>query len=109
MFVSVTKGKSIAPGLVKIVLDGEMLVQHSYTDREIDALQQGGVHRLYVGQLARGDHTFEASLSGTETKGGDFRRKAKKDFFRRLGPTYVELRVNGTRSKEEPEFSIDVW
>ena len=80
VFVSVTKGGSITPSLVKIELDGEMLAHHLYTDREIQALQRGGVHRLYVGKLGRGDHAFEVSLTGTERKDGEFQRKTTKNF-----------------------------
>lgn len=109
VFVSVTKGTLVTPSLVQIELDGEMLVHHLYTDSEIEALQRGGVQRLYVGKVGMGDHAFEVSLTGTQRKGRDFHRVTTKDFSRWHGPTYVELRIEGTETKEGPEFRIYVW
>ncbi len=109
VFVTVTRDSPFSPSHVKIVMDGEMLIHHLYTGGEINALRQGGVHRLYVGEVARGDHALQVYLTGTEIEGRDFQRKKTKNFFRRTGPTYVELRIGEKASTEGLEFSIDVW
>lgn len=109
VFVSMTDDMPVTPSLVEVKLDGEMLVHHRYAAGEIEALQRGGVHRLYIGTGGTGDHTLEVALTGTEATGRDFHRESAKNFSRWRGPTYVELRIAGTENKEAPELRIDMW
>ena len=109
VFFSISSGTLFTPSAVNVQLDGEVLVHHEYAPSEVEALRRGGVHRLYIGRVQTGDHALEISLAGTQGAGGDFTRKTSTEFSRWRGPTYVELRVEGTGNKEEPEFRVDFW
>ena len=53
VFLSVDIGEYFALDAVKLSVDGEVVSHYLYTSRQLNALQRGGVHRLYIGNLAR--------------------------------------------------------
>ena len=39
-------------------------MQHIYSSKELEALRKGGVQRIYVGNVATGDHQLEVLVDG---------------------------------------------
>ena len=94
---------------VGVALDGETLVRHRYSEGELAALNQGGVHRLYVGTVAKGTHLLHATLAGEGKHGKDFSRESAKKFSKGLGPKYIELRVGTVNDQLIPALTILEW
>ena len=58
VFVSVAKGEKFRLDAVDIELDGKSVAHHLYTFKELEALQKGGVQRIYVGNVRTGEHAL---------------------------------------------------
>lgn len=49
---------------VELQLDGRVVSNHSYTLHEKEAMQEGGFHRLYTGNVGAGLHAIKAVFTG---------------------------------------------
>ncbi|MCW8956244.1 MAG: hypothetical protein OQL09_05125, partial [Gammaproteobacteria bacterium] len=64
VFVSLTEGDEFKLDSVQVKLDNKVVAQHLYTFRELEALQSGGVQRLYTGNIKSGSHDLVFSFMG---------------------------------------------
>lgn len=109
VFVSLDVGEFFALDSVQLKVDDKVVSNYLYTEREIEALQRGGVQRLYMGNLKAGKHELIAVYTGKGPNGRDYRRGATLVVDKGLGPKFVELRVVDDPDSEQPEFSIREW
>src|SRR5436189_1121634 len=56
VFVALAKGDQMRLDAVRLQIDGKLVAHHIYSAKELEALRKGGVQRIYVGNLAIGDH-----------------------------------------------------
>jgi hypothetical protein len=75
----------------------------------VQALREGGVQRLYVGNLRAGEHELVAFFNGKGPHDRDYRRGATHNFEKGLGTKYVELRIEDRQSNQQPEFAVKEW
>jgi hypothetical protein len=94
---------------VAIRVDGKDVSNYLYTEREVDALIQGGVQRLYVGNLKAGEHELVAVFTGEGPHARDYRRGASLVFEKGIGPKYIELTISDRENKQQPEFVVKEW
>src|SRR5690606_2209144 len=94
---------------VELEIDGKTVANYLYTEREIDALHRGGVHRLYAGNVRAGEHELVAFFTGRGPHGRDYRRGATLTFEKGIGPKYIELRISDRESRLQPEFVVEGW
>jgi len=91
VFVSLVSGETFRLDSVEIQLDGKPVAHHLYTFKELEALQKGGVQRIYTGNIRSGAHDLQVSVIGKSAGGNDFQNtesfKVKKD----VGPKIVEI------------------
>src|SRR5688572_27474914 len=64
VFVSLKEGENLRLDSVAIQIDGAPVARHIYSFKELEALQKGGVQRIYVGNLATGGHRLEVAMAG---------------------------------------------
>jgi len=83
---------------VKIKIDGKDAVNHIYNPRELDALQRGGVQRIYTGNILDGEHKLEVSLIGKSAGDKAFQKNADYNFSKKTGPKIIEITLAGSRS-----------
>src|SRR5213076_34288 len=74
IFVALAKGDPMRLDAVRLQIDGQLVAHHIYSAKELEALRKGGVQRLYVGNVATGDHKLEVLVDGKLEDGGDFSR-----------------------------------
>ena len=91
VFVSLAEGESFRLDSVQIQIDGEPVARHVYSFKELEALQKGGVQRIYTGNVATGDHRIEVSIAGKSASGEDFSGSQSFGFSKSLEPKLVEL------------------
>jgi len=108
-FVSMDVGEYFGLDSVNLKVDGKEVANYLYTQREVDALIRGGVHRLHMENLKVGDHELIAVFTGKGPHGRDYRRGATLRFNKGIGAKYVELEINDRISKQQPEFDIREW
>ena len=95
LFVSVAKGDKFRLDTVAIELDGAAAAQHLYTAKELEALQKGGVQRIYVGNAKTGDHALKVTVAGKADGGADFRKEETFKISKSVGPKLVGVVLAG--------------
>jgi len=73
VFVSLAAGETFRLDSVEIQLDDKPVAHHLYTFKELEALQKGGVQRIYTGNIRTGEHDLQVSVIGKPSGGADFR------------------------------------
>ncbi len=109
VFVSTDVGELFTLDSVRLQINGTVVANHLYTEREVDALRRGGVHGLYIGNLRTGEHLLEAVFIGKGPAGRDYRRGAHLTVRKGVGAHFVELRIDDSTRKQQPEFIIREW
>jgi hypothetical protein len=109
VFVSMDAGTFFALDAVQLKIDGKEVANYLYTPRETHALVQGGVQRLYVGNLKVGKHELVAFFTGKGPHALDYTRGATLDFQKTIGAKYLELTITDDQSKLQPQFRIKDW
>jgi len=109
VFVAMDAGTFFALDSVQLKIDGKEVANYLYTPREVNALVQGGVQRLYVGNLKVGKHELVAFLTGKGPHARDYTRGATLQFQKDIGAKYLELNITDDQSKLQPQFRIKDW
>ena len=109
VFLAMNTGVFFALDAVELKIDGKVVSNYLYTEREVNALARGGVQKLHVENLRSGKHELVAIFTGKGPKGRDYRRAASYEFEKGLDPKFIELRISDSSAKEQPEFAINAW
>ena len=91
VFVSLVKGETFRLDSVEIQLDGKPVAHHLYTFKELEALQQGGVQRIYTGNIRSGAHDLQVSVIGKSAGGADFQKTESFKVHKDVGPKIVDI------------------
>ena len=94
---------------IELTVDGKVVSNYLYTEREISALAKGGVQKLHVENLKKGEHEVVAIFLGKGPNGRDYRRGASFKFEKSFDPKYIELKIIESEEKIQPEFAIKEW
>jgi hypothetical protein len=94
---------------VQLRIDDKPVGNYLYTEREVQALQRGGVHRFYLGNLRTGEHELTATFTGGGPNARDYRRGATLKIEKGIGAKFVELRISDRTSKQQPDFVVREW
>ena len=108
-FISMDVGEYFALDSVNIKIDGKEVANYLYTEREVDALVRGGVHRVHMANLKTGEHELIAVFTGKGPNARDYRRGATLTFEKGIGAKYMELEITDRVKKQQPEFVIKDW
>ncbi len=108
IFVSVAKGDQMRLDAVRLQIDGQLVAHHIYSFKELDALRKGGVQRIYVGNLATGDHKLEVVMDGKLEGGADFSRTELFSFSKEVKPKLLGLTLAGPSSGNNA-ITLGVW
>jgi hypothetical protein len=109
VFLSLDVGTFFELDSVQVKLDNKEVTNYLYTEREVEALNRGGVHRVFIGNLKVGKHELVAFFTGKGPHERDYRRGANLNFEKGVGAKYVELRITDRQSKQQPEFTVKEW
>ena len=101
LFISMHKGDDFRLDSVQLKLDDKVVAQHLYSFRELEALQMGGVQRLYIGNIRTGDHDLVVSYTGKAPAGGEYKRSGSYRVTKDVGPKFVEIKIAGPESTEQ--------
>jgi len=101
LFISMHEGDDFRLDSVQLKLDEKVVAQHLYSFRELEALQSGGVQRLYLGNIKTGDHDLVVSYTGKAPAGGEYNRSGSYSVSKDVGPKFVEIKIAGPESTEQ--------
>jgi tetratricopeptide (TPR) repeat protein len=93
VFVSLDVGEFFKLDAVKLSVNGTVVSHYLYTERQLKALQRGGVHRLYLGNIKTGEHEIVAVFTGVGPKGRDYRRGTELKIEKTSGAKNLELKI----------------
>jgi hypothetical protein len=109
VFLSLDVGTFFELDSVQIKLDNKEVSNYLYTDREVEALNRGGVHRVFIGNLKTGKHELVAFFTGKGPHERDYKRGANLSFEKGVGAKYLELKISDRQSALQPEFKVKEW
>jgi hypothetical protein len=109
VFLSLDVGAFFELDAVQLRLDNKEVANYLYTEREIAALNRGGVHRVFLGNVVTGKHELVAFFTGKGPHGRDYKRGANLNFEKGQGAKYLELRISDRQSAQQPEFTVKEW
>ena len=96
IFVQLAKGDQMRLDAVRLQIDGQLVAHYISSAKELEALRKGGVQRIYVGNVATGDHKLEVLVDGKLEGGADFSRSENFTFRKEVKPKLVGLTVAGS-------------
>lgn len=108
VFVSIEKGHEVALDSARISIDGEIVAQHIYSFKELEALQNGGVQRIYTGNIHTGEHQIEVSITGKRGGGHGFDTVETFVFSKAVDPKLVGIRL-ASQSSGDTTIEIEGW
>ena len=109
VFVSLDVGEFFKLDAVKLSVDGTVVTNYLYTERQLRALRRGGVHRLYLGNIKSGEHEIVAVFTGLGPKGRDYRRGTQLRIEKTAGAKNLELKIVDSTANRQPDFLVKEW
>ena len=98
VFVSIAEDEDFRLDAVQIEIDGQLSTHHIYSYKELEALQKGGVQRIYTGNIATGNHELSVTVIGKLKNGEDFNQSGKFVFAKDVQPKTLGITLG------EPDF-----
>jgi len=98
LFVALAKGESMRLDAVQLQLDGKLVAHYIYSYKELEALQKGGVQRLYTGNIPTGAHRLEVSVMGKLEGGKDYAQTQSFTIDKGIEPKLVGITLSGPSS-----------
>lgn len=98
LFVAIAEDERFRLDAVQIEIDGELATHHIYSFKELEALQKGGVQRIYTGNIATGDHELNVTVIGKLKNGNDFNESDSFVFAKGVKPKVLGITLAGPES-----------
>jgi hypothetical protein len=95
VFVALEKDDDFRLDAVKIEINGELATRHIYSYKELEALQKGGVQRIYTGNVPSGDHELSVTMTGKLKNGKDFSETDNFSFVKGVKPKALGITLAG--------------
>ena len=86
VFVEIARDQEFRLDAVQVMINGELATHHIYSFKELEALQKGGVQRVYTGNIPTGDHQIAVTVSGKLKNGDDFSESGSFSFSKGVQP-----------------------
>ena len=90
LFVGMGQGNPLRLDAMHVAIDGQQVAHYIYSFKELEALQQGGVQRIYTGNVTTGAHQLEVTVTG-KLDGKDYSRTERFTFDKRVEPKLVGI------------------
>ena len=95
VFVSIEKDEDFRLDAIQLEIDGELATHHIYSFNELEALQKGGVQRIYTGNVPTGDHQLNVTMMGKLKSGEDFSESDSFAFAKGVKPKAIGVTLAG--------------
>ena len=109
VFVSVDIGRFFALDSVELKLNDDEVAGFLYTIRQRKSLEQGGIQRLFKGNLKTGTHELTAIFIGLDHEGRTVKRAVTHQFEKDDDAVMIELKLEDNTSKLQAEVIVEEW
>jgi hypothetical protein len=109
IFVSVDIGRFFTLDSVELKLNNEDVAGFLYTERQRKALEQGGIQRLFKGNLKMGQHQITAIFIGVDQEQRTVKRAVTHLFEKEDDAVMIELKVEDNTRNLQAEVHVEEW
>lgn len=95
VFVSLAEDEAFRLDAVQVSIDGDLVAHHIYSFKELEALKNGGVQRIYTGNVPTGNHQIGISVIGKLPSGKDYSSSEAFTFRKGVEPKLLGLTLAG--------------
>ena len=93
IFVSLPAPLDVQLESARLKMDGERIASHLYSESENRALQNGGVQRIYTGNVTPGKHLLQFELVAQAATGGEIRVGDSLSFEKGERAAFIEVQI----------------
>ena len=86
VFVAIEPRDEFRLDAIQLEIDGQLATHHIYSYQELEALQKGGVQRVYTGNIVTGGHEMTVTMMGKLANGDDFSTSDSFSFDKGVKP-----------------------
>ena len=101
LFVAFKGDEGFILDSMQIKMDDKIVAQHLYTYKEVEALREGGVQRIYTGNYKTGDHKLVVTFNGRTKSGTEYQRSDNFTVTKAVGPKFVEIQITGNSASDQ--------
>jgi len=91
VFVAMASDSQFRLDAVQLQIDGELVAHYIYSFKELEALQNGGVQRVFTGNVPTGGHAVSVSVQGKLQSGQEFTSSETFAFNKGIDPKLLGL------------------
>ena len=106
VFVELADGEDFRLDAVQVSIDGRLVAHYIYSFKELEALQNGGVQRIYTGNVPTGEHQIAVAVSGKRSGGDDFSRSQAFPFTKGVEPELLGITL---AASGDPGIQLGSW
>ena len=109
LFVAFAEGESFRLDAVQVEINGELATHHIYSYKELEALQKGGVQRIYTGNVPTGDHQLTVTMMGKLKNGKDVSQSDSFVFAKNVEPKALGITLGPPGSVTGSGIQVGDW
>jgi hypothetical protein len=103
VFIALARGDALRLDAVQIQIDGHPVAHSIYSFKELEALQKGGVQRIYTGNVTTGEHKLEVTIAGKLDTGKEYSRTEHFAFTKGVEPKLLGVTLGSS------ELQLGEW
>jgi len=98
VFVSLAEEEGFRLDSVQLQIDGVPVAHYIYSFKELEALQKGGVQRIYTGNISTGEHQLDVFVAGKLSGGKEIGATESFSIRKDVEPKLVAITLAGQDS-----------
>lgn len=106
VFVEIGTDDDFRLDAVRIEIDGNAVAHHIYSFKELEALQNGGVQRVFTGNVTSGGHELTVAVNGKLANGDDFESVDSFSFAKGVDPHLLGLTLSARSGGASIELGV---
>lgn len=95
LFVALAQSAKFRLDALEIEIDGKSVAHHLYSYKELEGLREGGMQRIYTGNIRTGEHELRVSVLGKSDNGAEYRHTGSFKLIKGVGPKLAGITVAG--------------
>lgn len=109
VFVSVDIGRFFTLDSVELKINDKEVAGFLYTQRQRESLEQGGIQRLFKGNLKTGQHQLTAIFIGLDHEQRTVKRAVTYQIDKEDDAVMIELKVEDNSKNLQAEVNVEEW
>ncbi len=97
VFIALAERDTLRLDAVQVQIDGQQVAHSIYSFKELEALQKGGVQRIYTGNVPTGEHQIEVTIAGKLDTGKEYTRTERFAFNKGIEPKLLGVTLGSSQ------------